>query len=55
VKNFILGQNFSQNFCPMCGKTNFIWVARTKIFRKFLSLDKFFSENFYPRTKNIIP
>jgi len=34
-------------FCPMWG--------RTKFFRKFLSWDKNFSENFYPRTKKYYP
>jgi len=36
-------RNFSENFCPMWDRTNFIWVGQN------------FSENFYPRTKNIIP
>ena len=46
-------RKFSEIFCPMWGRTNFIWVGqkfsenycpRTKFFRKFLSQDK----KFYP-------
>ena len=59
LKIFILGQNFSENFCPrielflkffvlaMWGRTNFIWVGQ-KIGRKLKNfvLRQKFSENF---------
>ena len=53
---FVLGQMFSENFCPMWGRTNFLGVGqkfsenfcpRTKI---FIPWDKNFFEKFYPRT-----
>ena len=56
-------RKFSEIFCPMWGRTNFIWVGqnfsenycpRTKFFcprtKKFIPyIGQKFSENFYPR------
>ena len=46
-------RKFSEIFCPMWGRTNFIWVG--KFFQKIIALGQNFSENFCPRTKNFIP